>query len=341
MDRELRDIANEASERIRTANTLPDLDRVRVEVLGRKSGAFTLARRKMGQLSPQERPAIGKLVNELRSQIEDALARRAEELAEQERDQPRAAETVDITLPGRFHRLGTRHPLTLIADEIRAIMIGLGYEVVDGPEIEYNRYNWQMLNYEQDHPAMDEQDSFYLGDETLLRTQTSTVQIREMEKRQPPVRIVTVGRCYRRDVVDATHCHTFHQFECLLVDEGVTMGHLYGTLELFARELFGHEARLRFRPDFFPFTEPSAEFSAACSLCSGSGCPVCKYSGWVELGGCGMVHPNVLRNCGYDAEKYTGFAFGLGIERLAQRRYNIDDIRLFYENDMRFLRQFA
>ena len=341
MHQELRDIAQTAIERIQNASTVADLDRVRVEVLGRKSGSFTLVQRKMKGLPPEERPAIGKLFNELRGEIEGALARRGAEIAEQQRARALAAETVDVTLPGRFHRLGTRHPLTLIGDEIKAIMIGLGYEMVDGPEIESNYYSWQMLNYAPDHPAMDEQDSFYLDDETLLRTQTSTVQIRAMEKREPPVRIATVGRTHRRDVVDATHCHTFHQFECLLVDEGVTMGHLRGTLDLFARALFGPDTRIRFRPDFFPFTEPSAEYSVSCSLCGGSGCPVCKQSGWVELGGCGMVHPNVLRNVGYDAEKYTGFAFGLGIERLAQRRYNIDDIRLFYDNDMRFLRQFA
>ena len=341
MDRELRDIAQAAIERIRAASDMAGLDQVRIDTLGRTAGAFTRARRRIGEVAADQRPAIGKLINELRTEIEDALARRAAELSEQECAQALAAETVDVTLPGRFHRLGTRHPLTLISDEIKAIMIGLGYEVVDGPEIESNYYSWEMLNYAPDHPAKDEQDSFYLDDETLLRTQTSTVQIRAMEKRKPPVRIATVGRTHRRDVVDATHCHTFHQFECLLVDEGVTMGHLRGTLDLFARALFGPDARLRFRPDFFPFTEPSAEYSVSCSLCGGSGCPVCKHSGWVELGGCGMVHPNVLRNVGYDAEKYTGFAFGLGIERLAQRRYNIDDIRIFYENDMRFLRQFA
>ncbi len=339
MDDELRQLAEEATAAIVQATDEKQLEAVRVKYLGRK-GLLRQLQQGMKDVPAEDKPRVGKLMNEVSEQLKAVFAQRQEELAAGEPALRVDTESVDVTLPGRNVRIGKRHPLLAALDHMIEIFLGLGFSVVEGPEVENYYYSFEALNYPDYHPAMDEQATFYVSDDVLLRSQTSTVQIRAMEQTQPPVRIIVPGRCFRRDTVDATHCHTFYQLEGLLVDEGVTFADLKGTLEAFATGMFGEKCHMRFRPDFFPFTEPSAEIALTCILCGGEGCRVCSQTGWVEVGGSGMVDPNVLEKVGYDSERYTGFAFGMGVERLAMLMHGIDDIRLFYSGDMRFLKQF-
>ncbi len=322
---------------VRAAQSLDELEQVRIRFTGKK-GELTQLLRGMGQVPPEERPAVGRLVNEARDEVEAALAARQQELTALALEARLKAEAVDVTLPGWAPVLGRRHPLTQVLDEIKRVFVGLGFQVVEGPEIETDWYNFEALNIPPDHPARDLQDTFFITEDILLRTQTSPVQIRVMQAQQPPVRVIAPGKVFRVDA-DVTHSPMFHQVEGLYVDEGVTFGELKGTLSIMARELFGKRP-VRFRPSYFPFTEPSAEMDIQCIICNGAGCRVCKHEGWLEILGSGMVHPQVLRNVGYDPEKVSGFAFGMGVERIAMLAYGIDDIRLFFENDIRFLRQF-
>jgi len=332
-------ILEEARGATAAAHSAAELEQVRVRFLGRQ-GALTQLLRSLGTLPPEERPVVGAAANEAKRQLEALLETRVDEARHTERVSERRRQRLDLTLPGRRPPLGTVHPLTRVHDEIVTIFAGLGFSVAEGPDIETDYYNFEALNIPADHPARDMQDTFYLPGGLLLRTHTSPVQIRTMLAQKPPVRIVVPGRVHRRDVPDASHSPVFHQVEGLAVDRHVTMADLKGTLELFAREMFGPKSRIRFRPSFFPFTEPSAEVDVVCFLCGGDGCRVCKQSGWLEILGSGMVHPHVLKNVGYDPEEVTGWAFGMGIERIAMLKYGIDDIRLFFENDLRFLRQF-
>ena len=332
-------VASEARAAIGTAASSAELEAVRVKYLGR-SGALTQILKSLGTLPAEERPLVGAAANEAKRDLETLLETRLATMLEAERRRQRERERPDLTLPGRRPARGALHPLTRVRDEIVAVFMGLGFSVAEGPQIETDFYNFEALNIPRDHPARDMQDTFYLSPETLLRTHTSPVQIRTMRAQKPPVRIIVPGVVYRRDA-DITHSPMFHQVEGLAVDTRVTMADLKGTLELFARELFGARSKIRFRPSFFPFTEPSAEVDVLCFLCGGEGCRVCKQSGWLEILGSGMVHPRVLQNVGYDPEEVTGWAFGMGIERIAMLKYGVDDIRLFFENDLRFLQQFA
>ena len=316
-----------------------DIEQIRVRYLGKK-GELTAVLRGMGALTPEERPIVGALANEVRAEIENAIASLASAQKEKELAARLAAEKLDVTMPGTRARVGHQHPLTRVQREIEEIFIGMGFQIAEGPEVEYDYYNFQALNIPENHPARDTQDTFYITENVLLRSQTSPVQVRVMEKQQPPVRVISPGRVYRSDALDATHSPLFHQIEGLVVDKGITMSDLKGTLETFARQLFGEDTKIRFRPHHFPFTEPSAEVDVSCFACGGKGCRVCKGEGWIEILGAGMVHPFVLSNCGIDPEIYSGFAFGMGLERVAMKHYGIDDIRLFYENDERFLKQF-
>ena len=316
-----------------------NLEELRIKYLGKK-GELTSILRGMGALSPEERPIVGQLANEVRAEIESAIKERSAELAAKKLENKLVAEKVDVTVPGKAPAMGHIHPLTATQRELENIFIGMGFSIIEGPEVEYDYYNFEALNIPKDHPARDTQDTFYITDNILLRSQTSPVQVRAMEKQQPPIRVVSPGRVYRSDAVDATHSPLFHQFEGLVVDKGITMGDLKGALETFAKALFGEQTKLRFRPHHFPFTEPSAEVDVSCFVCGGKGCRLCKGEGWIEILGAGMVHPFVLSNCGIDPEVYSGFAFGVGIERVAMARYGIDDMRHLYENDMRFLEQF-
>jgi len=335
-------IAGEAREAIERADSSADLEALRVRYLGRQ-GALTMLLRSLGTLPAEERPVVGAAANEAKRELEARLESRLADAAERERRRQRAAARLDLTLPGRRPPQGAIHPLTRTHDEIVSIFVGLGFSVAEGPEIETDFYNFEALNIPRDHPARDMQDTFYVSDATLLRTHTSPVQIRALRAAQGarPVKTITPGRVYRRDVADASHSPVFHQVEGLAVDTTITMADLKGTLALFAREMFGSRSSIRFRPSFFPFTEPSAEVDVQCFLCAGSGCRLCKQSGWLEILGCGMVHPQVLRNGGYDPEEVTGWAFGMGIERIAMLKYGVEDLRLFFDNDLRFLRQFA
>jgi phenylalanyl-tRNA synthetase alpha chain len=332
-------VAGEARAAIGRAASSSELESLRVKYLGR-SGALTQILKSLGTLPAEERPLVGAAANEAKRELESLLDARLAEALEAERRRQRERARPDLTLPGRRPPRGSLHPLTRVRDEIVSVFMGLGFSVAEGPQIETDFYNFEALNIPRDHPARDMQDTFYLSQETLLRTHTSPVQIRTMRAQAPPVRIIVPGVVYRRDA-DITHSPMFHQVEGLAVDVDVTMADLKGTLELFARELFGARSKIRFRPSFFPFTEPSAEVDVVCFLCGGDGCRVCKQSGWLEILGSGMVHPNVLRNVGYDPEAVTGWAFGMGIERIAMLKYGVDDIRLFFENDLRFLKQFA
>jgi phenylalanyl-tRNA synthetase alpha chain len=332
-------IVQEARNEISRAASSTELEQVRVRYLGRQ-GRLTLLLRELGSLPASERPAVGAAANEAKRELEALLELRLGETREAERRQERARQRLDLTLPGRRPPLGSRHPVTRVHDDIVAIFMGLGFSVAEGPEVEDDYHNFEALNIPRDHPARDMQDTFYVGEETMLRTHTSPVQIRAMQAQHPPLRIICPGRVYRRDA-DLTHSPMFHQVEGLAVDRDISMGDLKGVLELFAREMFGSRSRIRFRPSFFPFTEPSAEVDVLCFLCGGGGCRVCSQTGWLEILGSGMVHPHVLRQVGYDPEEVTGWAFGMGIERIAMLKYGVDDIRLFFENDLRFLRQFA
>ena len=315
------------------------LETLRVQYLGKK-GELTGILKQMGKLSAEERPAMGQLANQVRADIETALADKQKKLAEAMLAHKLEAETLDITLPGKKQKVGSMHPLTIVENEIREIFLGMGFSVADGPEVEYDYYNFEALNLPPDHPARDTQDTFYITDNILLRTQTSSVQVHVMENQKPPIRVISPGRVYRSDAVDATHSPLFHQIEGLVVDKGIRMSDLKGILELFAKKLYGEDTVVRFRPHHFPFTEPSAEMDIQCYRCHGEGCPLCKGEGWIEILGCGMVHPKVLEMSGIDPNEYSGYAFGIGLERMVMGRFKIDDIRLFYENDVRFLHQF-
>lgn len=316
-----------------------DPEALRIRYLGKK-GELTAVLRGMGSVPPEERPIIGALANDIREQIEAALAAKAEEKKEKELAHKLEAEALDVTIPGTACAVGRRHPLAQTENMLRDIFIGMGFSVAEGPEVEYDYYNFEALNLPKNHPARDTQDTFYITDNILLRSQTSPVQVRTMEVQKPPIRVISPGRVYRADPADATHSPIFHQVEGLVVDKGITMGDLKGILELFAKRMFGKETKIRFRPHHFPFTEPSAEVDVSCFVCGGKGCRLCKGEGWIEILGAGMVHPFVLSNCGIDPEVYSGFAFGMGIERIAMTRLGIDDMRLLYENDVRFLHQF-
>ena len=332
---QLGQLESEAQAALEGTATEAQLEEVRVAFLGR-NGRLRELQQGLKAVPAEDKPAVGQAFNRVKQALEALHQARQAALAAPAQVEKR----LDVTLPGRAPRIGKQHPLMATQDELVSIFLGLGFTVAEGPEVENYHYGFEALNYPEWHPAMDEQMTFYVTERTMLRSQTSTVQIRVMEQTQPPVRVIVPGRCYRRDTVDATHCHTFHQLEGLLVDEGITFADLKGTLECLGRELWGSGAQVRFRPDFFPFTEPSAEFAFSCAFCRGAGCKVCSGSGWLEIGGCGMVDPNVLEGVGYDSERYTGWAFGFGIERIAMLRYGIDDIRLFFSGDMRFLEQF-
>ena len=320
-----------------------DVERVRVRFLGKK-GELTAMLKQMGQMPPEERPLFGQGLNRLRAQLEERIADAGARVKAAALEGLLAAETLDVTLPGKAPGQGRRHPMSIVLDEVYDIFLGMGFSVADGPEVETTYYVFDALNTGEHHPARDWQDTFYFDDTTILRTQTSSVQVRTMETQRPPIRIISPGRTYRKDEIDATHSPMFHQIEGLVVDRGVTMADLKGTLETLMRHLYGPDARLRFRPHHFPYTEPSAEVDLQCFVCKdkpADGCRICRGEGWIELLGAGMVHPNVLRGCGIDPDEYSGFAFGVGVERLAMMRFDVTDMRLFFENDARFLRQFV
>ena len=316
-----------------------EIEELRVKYLGKK-GELTAMLKQMGSLAPEERPAAGQLVNEAKQWLESLIAQKKDELKSKTTELKLKAETLDITMPGKEVAVGGLHPINIVVNDMIDIFQSMGFDVVDGPEVETDYYNFECLNVPADHPARDMQDTFYLADGLLLRTQTSAAQIRTMENRRPPIRVICPGRVFRADEVDATHSPVFHQLEGLVVDKGITMCDLKGVLEQFAREIYGGDTKVRFRPSFFPFTEPSVEVDVSCSECGGEGCRVCKGAGWIEILGAGMVHPNVLRCCGIDPDVYSGFAFGIGIDRITTTRYKISDIRLLFENDKRFLEQF-
>ena len=329
----------EAAASIESAASLQELDAVRVKYLGKK-GELTAVLKTMGKLSPEERPKVGQMANEVRELITADLEKRNELLKAAQQEMKLKAETIDVTLPGTKVEIGHKHPLSIVLDEVKEIFLGMGFEVVGGPEVEWDYYNFEALNIPKDHPARDTQDTFYITENMLLRTQTSGVQIRTMENKKPPIRMIAPGRVFRSDAVDATHSPLFHQIEGMAIDEGITMGDLKGTLETFAKKLYGEQTKIRLRPHHFPFTEPSCEIDVSCFKCGGCGCSMCKGEGWIEILGGGMVHPKVLRTGGIDPEKYSGFAFGVGLERIAMFRFGLDDMRLLYENDVRFLDQF-
>ncbi len=339
MKQQLENIRLAATEALNAAASLEELDTIRVQYLGKK-GELTAVLKQMGGLSAEERPVIGQIANEIREYITEQIEIKTKELKAAAQEKQLLAETIDVTLPGKKTALGHKHPLTVVLDEVKDIFIGMGFDIAEGPEVEWDHYNFEALNIPKDHPARDTQDTFYITENMLLRTQTSPVQIRVMEKTQPPIRVIAPGRVFRSDAVDATHSPLFHQIEGLVVDEGVTMGDLKGTLETFARKLYGDDTKIRLRPHHFPFTEPSCEIDISCFKCGGVGCPMCKGEGWIEILGGGMVHPKVLKNGGVDPDKYSGFAFGIGLERIVMFRFGLDDMRMLYENDMRFLEQF-
>ncbi len=339
MKEKLQKIQEEALNQIEVADTLDALNDVRVNVLGKK-GELTAVLKGMKDVAPEDRPKVGQWVNETREVIEKALDEKKTAMEKAVREAKMKEEVIDVTLPAKKNNVGHRHPNTIALEEVQRIFIGMGYEVVEGPEVEKDYYNFEALNIPADHPAKDEQDTFYITGDILLRTQTSSTQVHEMEKGKLPIRMIAPGRVFRADEVDATHSPSFHQIEGLVIDKNITFADLKGTLAEFAKELFGEETKTKFRPHHFPFTEPSAEMDVSCFKCGGSGCRFCKGSGWIEILGCGMVHPHVLEMSGIDPDKYTGFAFGVGLERIALLKYEIDDMRLLYENDIRFLKQF-
>ena len=339
MKEQLNNIKLQAEKELSSVKSVQELENLRVKYLGKK-GELTAVLRGMGALLTEERPAFGQLANEVRAFLEAEIDAAKRRLAQSEISIQLEKEKIDVSIPGNRRVLGKKHPLSIVLDEIKEVFIGMGYEIAEGPEVELDYYNFEALNIPKGHPARDTQDTFYISDNILLRTQTSPVQIRVMENKKPPIRIICPGRVYRSDAVDATHSPIFHQIEGLVVDRGVTMGDLIGTLEIFVKMLFGENSRIRLRPHHFPFTEPSAEVDVSCWACGGTGCRVCKNEGWIEILGAGMVHPGVLEICGIDPEIYSGFAFGIGAERTAMGRFNIDDLRLLYENDVRFLKQF-
>lgn len=339
MREKLEKIKADAVREIQNSDGLEKLNEVRVAFLGKK-GELTAVLKGMKDVLPEERPKVGQWVNETRESIEKLIEETKNKMEAAERDARLKQEVIDVTLPAKKNRVGHRHPNTIALEEVERIFIGMGYEVVEGPEVEYDYYNFEALNIPANHPAKDEQDTFYINDKIVLRTQTSPVQVREMEKGKLPIRMIAPGRVFRSDEVDATHSPSFHQIEGLVIDKNVTFADLKGTLQEFAKELFGEDTKVKFRPHHFPFTEPSAEVDVTCFKCGGKGCRFCKGEGWIEILGCGMVHPRVLEMSGIDPEEYSGFAFGVGLERIALLKYEIDDMRLLYENDDRFLKQF-
>ena len=339
MKEQLEAIRQEAEAALQTCTDAKQLDAIRVQYLGKK-GALTAILKQMGKLSAEERPVMGQLANAVRSDIESAITKQQAAITEAALEQKLQSETLDITLPGKQKKIGGLHPLTIVENEIKEIFLGMGFSVADGLEVEYDYYNFEALNLPPDHPARDTQDTFYITDNILLRTQTSSVQVHVMEQQKPPIRVISPGRVFRSDAIDATHSPLFHQVEGLVVDKGITMADLKGTLELLMQRLYGDDCKIRLRPHHFPFTEPSAEVDVMCYNCYGKGCRLCKGEGYIELLGAGMVHPKVLEGCGIDSNVYSGFAFGLGLERIVMRRYNIQDMRLLFENDYRFLEQF-
>lgn len=339
MKAQLEAILKNATAEIKTVADRAALENVRVKFLGKK-GELTAILRGMKDLSAEERPVIGQLANDVRAAIETAIEAASKGVEEAALNARLAREAIDVTMPGEEPVIGVKHPLTLVLDEIKDIFIGMGFEIAEGPEVELDHYNFEALNIPKNHPARDTQDTFYISDNVVLRTQTSPVQVRTMEQRRPPIRIIAPGRVYRSDAIDATHSPLFHQIEGLVVDRGVTMADLKATLEVFAKRLYGEDTVVRFRPHHFPFTEPSAEMDMSCTICGGKGCRVCKGTGWIEILGCGVTNPHELENCGFDPNEWTALAFGIGVDRVASLKYGITDIRLEYENDARFLRQF-
>jgi len=339
LEKQLVEIKNSAVQSLADISSKKQLEDFRVEYLGKK-GKLTGVLRGMGGLSPEQRPAVGLLANEVRDFIEAEIATLLLGIEAKELEGRLLEERIDVTLPGKIRPIGKKHPLTTVLNELIDIFTGMGFSIAEGPEVELDYYNFEALNIPKGHPARDTQDTFYIGENVLLRTQTSPVQIRIMEKQKPPIKIIAPGRVYRSDTVDATHSPLFHQIEGLVVDKGITLGNLKGTLEVFGKKLYGEDTQTRFRPHHFPFTEPSCELDILCPSCNGKGCRVCKQEGWIEILGAGMVHPKVLERCGIDPNIYSGFAFGIGLERITMRRYGIDDLRLFFENDIRFLKQF-
>ena len=339
MQEQLEKIKSNAKTEIEQAQNAKELDEVRVKYLGKK-GELTAILRGMGSLSAEERPIIGSLVNQIRDELETLIETGEKHFADLEIERKLGSENIDVTMPSKKIHLGSIHPITQVINDVKEIFIGMGYEIADGPEVEFATYNFDKLNTPPDHPARDIQDTFYITDDIILRSQTSSVQARVMENTKPPIKVICPGAVYRSDSVDATHSPVFHQIEGLVIDKNISMTDLKGTLAMFAKKCLGEKTEIRFRPHHFPFTEPSAEADVSCFVCGGKGCRVCKGEGWIELLGCGMVHPNVLRNCGIDPEEYTGFAFGFGVERIAMAKFGIDDMRLLYENDVRFLKQF-
>ena len=339
MKEQLEAIKKAAVDAVSKAISEKEIEDLRVKYLGKK-GELTAILKQMGGLSPEERPKMGQLVNEAKAKVEELISSKADELKAKATELKLKAETIDITMPAKKKEVGKLHPLNTVLDDMIDIFQSMGFDVLDGPEVETDHYNFECLNVPADHPARDMQDTFYLGENLILRTQTSAAQVRTMETRKPPIRIICPGRVFRADEVDATHSPVFHQIEGLVVDKGITMCDLKGVLEQFAHEIYGPDTDVKFRPSFFPFTEPSVEVDVTCSECGGKGCRVCKGSGWIEILGAGMVHPNVLKMCGIDPDIYSGFAFGIGLDRLTTTRYKISDIRLLFENDKRFLGQF-
>ena len=339
MKEKLQAIQEEALKKISESGDLDKLYEIKVDILGKK-GKLTEVLKGMKDVAPEDRPKVGQLVNDTRKEIEDKMEEMRVKLQDKVLEEKMKNEVIDVTLPANKNKIGHKHPNTLALEELERIFTGMGYEVVEGPEIEFDYYNFEALNIPENHPAKDEQDTFYIDRNIVLRTQTSSVQARVMENTQPPIRIISPGRVFRSDAVDATHSPSFHQVEGLAIDKNINFADLKGTLAEFAKELFGEDTQIKFRPHHFPFTEPSAEMDVSCFKCGGKGCRFCKGEGWIEILGCGMVHPNVLKMSGIDPEKYQGFAFGVGLERIALLKYEIDDMRLLYENDDRFLKQF-
>lgn len=339
MKEKIEEIRKTVLSRLDEAKDIQMLNDIRVKYLGKK-GELTAVLRGLGNVAQEERPVIGSLVNQVRDEIENLIEKSEKEFKEKGLEIKLKAEKIDVTEKSKKEEIGSSHPITAIIDEVKEIFIGMGYKIADGPEIETTHYVFDMLNTPIDHPARDLQDTFYITDDVILRTQTSSVQIRTMENNKPPIKIICPGAVYRSDEVDPTHSPLFHQIEGLVVDKNIKMSDLKGTLEMFAKKCLGENTKIRFRPHHFPYTEPSAEADVSCFVCGGKGCRVCKGEGWIELLGCGMVHPKVLQNCGIDPKEYSGFAFGFGVERIAMAKYEIDDMRLLYENDVRFLKQF-
>lgn len=335
----LEKIEEQAGTELASVSDAKQLEEIRVKFLGKK-GELTAILKQMGGLSAEERPVIGQLANKVRADIEEKIEKRKNELKDELLSKKLREEVLDVTLPGKTRKIGKLHPLTTVLNEVKDIFVGMGFDIVDGPEVETDHYCFEALNMPKSHPARDTQDTFYINENVVLRTQTSSVQIRTMENRKPPIRIISPGRVYRCDTVDATHSPLFHQIEGLVIDKGITMADLCGTLELLMKRLYGDDCKIRLRPHHFPYTEPSAEVDVMCYNCNGEGCSLCKNEGYIELLGAGMVHPKVLEGCGIDPNEYSGFAFGVGLERIVMRRFGITDMRMLYENDLRFLEQF-